>query len=101
MWPVVPTVLACHRRRGTSSAALSALVASGCCVLDSTPPALISAASISCAVSSPEEGYLLVTWIHELAAEHRLVATVTVAGRRLRVRFTRLDRVPETSDGAS
>jgi hypothetical protein len=76
------------------------LLASGCCVLDSTPPSLISAASISCAVSSPEEGYLLATWIHELAAEHRLVATVTVGGRRLRARFTRPDGVPEPPDDA-
>jgi hypothetical protein len=100
MWLVMPTVPACHRRRGTSRAAVSALLASGCCVLDSTPPALISAASISCAVSSPEEGYLLVTWIHELAAERRLAATVTVNGRRLRATFTRLDGVPEPPDGA-
>ena len=100
MWPVLPAVIACHRRRGTSRAALSALLASGCCVLDSTPPSLISAASIFCAVSSPEEGYVLATWIHELAAEHRLAATVTVGGNRLRARFTRLDSVEELADGA-
>jgi hypothetical protein len=100
MWPVLPALLGCQRHRGTSHDKVSAVLASGCRVLASTSPALISAASVSCAVSSPEEGYFLSTWIRGLAAEHGLVATVMIGGGRLRATFARLDGVPEPSDGA-
>jgi hypothetical protein len=100
MWPILPAFLACQHRRGTPPDTVSALLASGLDVLASTPPTLISAASIFCAVSSAEEGYLLATRVCQLAAQHRLVATVTVGGRRLRARFARLDGVPEPPDGA-
>src|SRR3989304_1626479 len=69
MWPIISTVLAhYHRERDTSRDAVSTLLASGCRVLTSTPPALINAASISCAVSSPEEGDLLAARVRRLAA---------------------------------
>lgn len=100
MLPVLPALLAFRRRRGTSHETASALLASGCHVLSSTPPALISAASISCPLSSAQEGDLLAAQVHQLAAEHRLVAKVTVGRRLLRATFARLDGVPEPSDGA-
>jgi len=101
MWSLLPALLACQRRRGTGREAASTLVDPGCRVLTCTPPTLISAVSISCAVSSPEEADLLATRANRLAAEHGLAATVTVVGRRLRAKFVRLDGVQEASDGAS
>ena len=98
MWPVLLAVLARYRRRDPSGDTVGTLLASGCRVLSSTPPTLISAASISCAVHSPEEGDLLAARVHRLAAEHRLAATVTVDGNRLRARFVRLDSVGEQAD---
>jgi hypothetical protein len=100
MWPVLAAALAFCHRRNTSCDAISATLLCGCHILVSTPPTLISAASISCAVSSAEEGDLLATRIHQLAAEHRLIATVTVTGKRLRARFTRADSVGEMPNGA-
>ena len=100
MWPVLLAALACCRRRDTSRDVVGTLLASDCRVLTSTPPALINAASISCAVSSPEEGDLLAARVQRLAAEHRLAATVTVDGGRLRARFTRPDGVREQPDDA-
>ncbi len=100
MWPVLLAIFASYQRRGASRDAVSALLVSGCRVLTSTPPTLISAASISCAVSSPEEGALLAMLVHQLAAEHRLAAAVTVDGKRLRVRFARPDSVGGPPSGA-
>ena len=100
MWPVLLAALARCRRRDTSRDVVGTLLASGCRVLTSTPPTLINAASISCAVSSPEEGDLLAARVRRLAAEHRLAATVTVDGGRLRARFTRPDGVREQPDDA-
>jgi len=97
---VLLAVLARCRHHDTSRDRVSALLASGCRVLASTSPTLVSAASISCAVSSPEEGDLLVARVRRLAAEHRLTATVTVDGRRLRARFARLDGVREQPNDA-
>jgi hypothetical protein len=100
MWPLVPAVSASQSGRGTSREKVSTLLVSSCLVLASTPPALISGASVSCRLSSAGEGDLLATRVRELAAQHRLIATVTVDGRRLRATFTRLDGGPEPSDGA-
>jgi hypothetical protein len=100
VWPVLLAVLARQQRRGESRDAVSASLLSGCLLLASTPPTLISAASISCAVSSPEETALLAARVRQLAAEHRLAAMVTVDGKRLRVRFARPDSVGEPPSGA-
>ena len=100
MWPLMLAVLARHRRRQPPRDAVSTLLASGCRVLASTPPTLISAASISCAVSSPEEGDLFAAHVRRLASEHRLTATVTVDGKRLRARFARQDGAGERPNDA-
>jgi len=100
MWPILVAALASHRPRGMSRDVVSALLGSGCGVLISTPPTLISAASISCAVPSPEEGNLLAMLVQQLAEEHRLIATVTVRGKRLRARFARLESVQEPQNGS-
>jgi len=73
----------------------SRLLAAGCQLLISTPRTLVSGDSVSCAVPSPEEGALLAEQARELAARHRLIATVKVSGDRLRVRFARTPRGPE------
>lgn len=72
--------------------ATSRLLASGCRLLVSTPQTLVSSTSVSCAIPSPEEGTLLAEKARELAARHRLIATVKAGGNRFRVRFARMQQ---------
>ena len=96
MWPILTTAIEGDRPCSTPRDVGSALLSAGCSVLASTSPALVSATSISCAVPSPEEGELLAIVVRRLAKDNRLMATVTVRGKRLRVRLARLESVQES-----
>jgi hypothetical protein len=79
-----------REERRSSENRLTSLFEPLCRVLASTPPTLISAASMSCGVSSPQESDLLAMWISRLAEEYGLATTVTASDKRLRASFARL-----------
>jgi hypothetical protein len=98
MYPVLAALVFASYWSDTPLDATSTLLASSCGLLASTRPTLVSATSVSCTVSSAEEGELLAIAAHKLAAEHRLVATVTIGDNRFRVRFARAEAKPELPD---
>lgn len=92
MYPVLCALVLARYSGDKRYDATSGLLASGCRLLVSTPRTLVSGTSVSCAIPSPEEGALLAEKAQELAARHRLIATVKVSGNRFRVRFARMQR---------
>jgi len=101
MRPVLAALVLARHWSDTPFEAASTLLASGCVFLVSTPSALVSATSVSCGVSSCEEGELLSMRAHQLAAKHGLVATVTVGDNRFRVRFARVEANLELPNGGA
>jgi len=83
----------------TSSDGIARLLASSCRLLSCTSPELISATSVSAAVSSLRQAELLAATADELAAAHRLIAAVQLANGRLRVRFLRQENLGILSGG--
>ncbi len=75
---------------GTSQRQSTQLLASSCRLLSLTSPELVSATSVSVAVSSLEQAGLLAEAANELAAAHHLIAAVQLGNHRFRVRFLRL-----------
>ena len=99
MYPVLCSLVLARYSGDRRYDETSKLLASGCRLLVSTPRTLVSGTSVSCAIPSPEEGALLAEKAQELAARHRLIATVKVSGNRFRVRFARLQQGLELPNG--
>jgi hypothetical protein len=98
MYPVIAALALAQHSGDAPHDATSTLLASSCWLLVSTPPTLVSATSISGPILSPAEGALLAETACQLATQHRLAATVQVAGNRLRATFARLESELETAN---
>ena len=77
------------------------LLAAGCWLLVSTAPTVINATSTSCKASSRERAELVAMKAHQLAAMHQLAVAVTITGKRVRVRFSRLTNDLEAANGGT
>jgi hypothetical protein len=100
-YSIVVAMMVTRKSNDSPSLARSALLTSGCRLLASTWPALVRAASVSCGVSSSEEGELLAVTAGRLAAEYGLVAITSVGDNRLRVRFVRQGGDEEVPNGGT
>ena len=99
MHPVLVALMAARKSSDSPFDADSALLVSGCQLLVSTCSTLVAATSVSCAVSSPEEGELLGVTARQLAAEYGLAATIMGGDSRFRARFARPQAGLEVPNG--